>query len=71
MLLKFLDANLFAYVPAGNYTAVNLGVAIAKAMNAALTIGDRFESTYDASTNRMTLKLKDVIKAFDALSNLH
>jgi hypothetical protein len=58
-------------VPAGNYTAVNLGVAIAKAMNAALTIGDRFESTYDASTNRMTLKLKDVIKAFDALSNLH
>ncbi len=52
---KFLDTNWFAYAPAGNYTAVNLGVAIAKAMNAALTIGDCFESTYDASSNKITI----------------
>ena len=54
---KFINADFFAYVPPGNYSALDLGVAIAKAMDTAYSVGNRFESTYDASTNKITIKL--------------
>ena len=63
---KFINTNVFAYVPAGNYTAVNLGVAIAKSMNDAFALGDRFESAYDASTNKLTIKFNNAIKGTSA-----
>jgi hypothetical protein len=39
---KFIDTIVF-YVPAGNYNATDLGFAIAKSMNDAFALGDRFE----------------------------
>ena len=54
---KFVDNTYYAYVPPGNYSALDLGVAIAKAMNNAWAGPARFESTYDASTNKITIKL--------------
>ena len=54
---KFITTTFYAYVPPGNYSALDLGVAIAKAMNTAWAGPARFESTYDASTNKITIKL--------------
>jgi hypothetical protein len=47
MLLSFINTILIAYSPAGNYAAVDLGVAIAKYMKDAFAIGAGIESTYD------------------------
>jgi len=67
IVFKFLTSNYIAEVPPGNYSTVNFGIAIAKAMNDALiNIPDRFESLYDAKTNRLTIKLLDAIKEFNA-----
>jgi hypothetical protein len=52
---------LYAYVPPGNYTTSNLGLAIAAAMNAALSLvaitTSPFESSYDSVTGKLTFKL--------------
>ena len=53
-------------MPPGTYNTANLGVAIAIAMNNAFALGDRFESAYSASTNKITIKLLDSIKAISA-----
>ena len=67
IVFKFLTSNYIAYVPPGNYSTVNFGVAIAKAMNDALVnIPPRFESVHDASTRKLTIKLLDVVKQFNA-----
>ena len=52
---------LYAYVPPGNYSTANLGIAIATALNAALSLvlitTNPFESFYDSVTNKLTFKL--------------
>ena len=53
-------------MPTGNYNAVDLVVAIAKSMNDAFALGDRFESAYNASTNKQTIKFNTAIKATSA-----
>ena len=64
IVFKYNNSNKIAYVPPGNYSTVNFGVAIAKAMNDALVnIPPRFESIYDAKTNKLTIKLIDEFKA--------
>jgi hypothetical protein len=58
--------NMFAYVPAGNYSVKDLGVAIVSSMNAILTsVGQvpRFESVYNVITSTITIKLLDSQKA--------
>ena len=67
IVFKFNTQVYIAGVPPGNYSTVNLGIAIAKAMNDALVnIPSRFESLYDANTNKLTIKLLDAIKPFNA-----
>ena len=63
---KFINTIFFAYVPAGNYNATDLGVAIAKSMNDAFALGERFESAYDAGTNKLTIKFNTAIKGTSA-----
>ena len=66
IVFKFNTQVYIAGVPHGNYSTANLGIAIAKAMNDELeNIPSRFESLYDASTNKLTIKLLDDIKAFN------
>ena len=52
---------LYAYVPGGNYSTLNLGLAIAVALNAALSLAlittNPFESSYASTTNKLTIKL--------------
>ena len=52
---------LYAYVPPGAYSTSNLGLAIAVALNAALSFAlitsNPFESSYDSLTNKLTFKL--------------
>ena len=49
---------LYAYVPPGSYSTSNLGLAIATAMNAALSLvnitANPFESSYASVTNKLT-----------------
>ena len=62
---KHVNVTLFAYVPEGNYTDKELGVAIADAMNATIAymnITKRFESTYDDKTQKITIKLLNEFK---------
>ena len=50
----------FAYVTPGNYSTLNLGLAIVKAMNLSLdglVPNSPFESSYDSATNILTIKL--------------
>jgi hypothetical protein len=54
---KFINSDFIAYVPPGEYSSQDLGVAIATAMNTAYGVGNRFESTYDNSTHKITIKL--------------
>ena len=62
IVFKF-NTNIYtAYVPHGNYSTLNLGLAIAQVMNIALPVTDRFESRYDAKTNKLTTKLLDEFK---------
>ena len=57
IVFKFNTVNYIAAVTPGNYSTVNLGIAIAKAMNDALVnIPSRFESLYDVKTNKLTIK---------------
>ena len=48
----------YSYVPPGNYSTSNLGLAIATAMNAALSLvnitANPFESSYASVTNKLT-----------------
>ena len=57
---------LYAYVSPGSYSTSNLGVAIAAAMNAALSLvlitANPFESSYDSVTNKLTFKLVTAAK---------
>ena len=52
---------LYAYVPPGNYSTSNLGLAIATAMNAALSLvnitANPFESSYASITDKLTFSL--------------
>ena len=51
----------FAYVSPGNYSTLNLGLAIATAMNAALSLvnitANPFESSYVSATNKLTFSV--------------
>ena len=62
IVFKFNTQVYIAGVPPGNYSTANLGLAIAQAMNDALPVTDRFESLYDAKTNKLTIKLINEFK---------
>ena len=57
---QYNGADLFAYVPPGNYSTADLGLAIVTAMNAIMATivsitTERFKSSYDKSTNLLTI----------------
>ena len=62
----YSNTDYFAYVTPGNYTTTDLGVAITTAMNTLMSNIIRFESSYKASTFKLTIKLLDAIKEFNA-----
>ena len=62
IVVKFNTQVYIAGVPPGNYSTANLGLAIAQAMNDQLPVIDRFESLYDAKTNKLTIKLINEFK---------
>ena len=62
IVFKFNTNSYIAGVPPGNYSTLNLGLAIAQVMNIALPVTDRFESLYDAKTNKLTIKLINEFK---------
>ena len=51
------NVNRVATVAAGNYSVINLGLAIVAAMNSVSGV-DYFESLYDVKTNSLTIKQK-------------
>jgi hypothetical protein len=57
ILFKANNVERVAFVATGNYSVVNLGLAIAAAMNSAALV-EYFESLYDVKTNSLTIKLK-------------
>ena len=57
ILFKANNVERVAFVATGNYSVVNLGLAIAAAMNSAALV-EYFESLYDVKTNSITIKLK-------------
>ncbi len=59
---KFFIAEYFAYVTPGSYTTVGLGVGIIAAMTTVLNNIIRFESTYNASNNKLTIGLISPLK---------
>jgi hypothetical protein len=62
ILYRVNNVERIAFVPAGNYSVANLGLAIAAAMNSAAGV-DFFESLYDFKTNTLTIKLKTIYSA--------
>ena len=62
VVFKANNINRVATVAAGNYSVLNLGLAIVIAMNAAAGV-DYFESLYDLRVNSLTLKLKTTYSA--------
>ena len=65
IVFKYNNSNKIAYVPPGNYSVLNLGLAIVSAMNFALDVTHCFESTYDAKSNNLTIKLIEELKALN------
>ena len=65
IVFKYNNSNKIAYVTPGNYSVLNLGLAIVSAMNLALNVTDCFASTYDAKTNKLTIKLIEELKALN------
>ena len=63
---KYANTNYFAYVTPGNFSTVNLGVGIIAAMTTALSNIVRFESTYNASNNKLTIGLIASLKPTQA-----
>ena len=63
IVFKFNTTTYTAGIPPGNYSVLNLGLEIAKAMNDALPVTERFEVLYDIHTNKLTIKLIDEFKA--------
>lgn len=52
-----------AFVPAGNYSVKDLGLAIVAAMNTKIGVS-AFESVYDVRTNSLTIKLTTTYSGF-------
>ena len=63
IVFKFNTRVYIAGVPPGKYSTASLGQEIAKAMNDALPVTERFEVLYDVHTNKLTIKLIDEFKA--------
>ena len=63
---KYSNTNYFAYVTPGNFSTANLGVGIIAAMTTALSNIIRFESTYNASNNKLTIGLIASLKPTQA-----
>jgi hypothetical protein len=62
LVFKANGVNRVATVAAGNYSVLNLGLAVAAAMNSASGV-DYFESLYDIKTNTLTIKTKSAYSA--------
>ena len=65
IVFKYNTSNKIAYVTPGNYSVLNLGLAIVAAMNLALNIVGCFESSYDAKTNKLTINLTAELKTYN------
>jgi len=62
LVFKANNTIRVATVAAGNYSVVNLGLAVVAAMNSAAGV-DYFEPLYDNKTNSLTIKLKTTYSA--------
>ncbi len=64
---RFPNTDYFAYLTPGNYTTGDLGVCIIGAMTIVLNKIICFESTYNASINKLTIELMSPLRPSQAL----